>query len=153
MSSLLNLYSINQSFNLFKSLVTQDTHPFLTNTSLPKCGHRKQYYNTFKFIFICVMDDEVRCIGVIDVKVGLSISWILGERQHFLLSISDLKSATSFGFLLENYTGRIFRIFCNTFKRSHLASSCVLKKEQFFSCLVTVSAFEIKFGLNGVRRT
>ena len=64
-------------------------------------------------------------------------SWIanqlhIGRTPAFLLSKSDFKSLTSFGFLIENYTGHVFWIFCGTAKQARLASSCVY----FFSVFV-----------------
>ena len=44
-----------------------------------------------------------------------------------LLSMPALKSVDSFGFLIENYTGHVFWIFCKTSKQARLASFRVLK--------------------------
>ena len=53
-----------------------------------------------------------------------------------LLSMPALKSVDSFGFLIENYTGHVFWIFCKISKWAYLASFCVLKTcfpEDFWS--------------------
>ena len=59
-------------------------------------------------------------------------SWIahqldIGRTPAFLLSMFHFKSETCFGFLIKNYTGHVFWIFCKTSKQARLASFRVLK--------------------------
>ena len=83
----------------------------LDQKNLLKCGHRKQYCNTFKLIIIDFIDDEVRRIEVIGIKVGLPISWTLGVHQHFCCQCQRSNQWPVLDFSLNTTKGVFSRFF------------------------------------------
>ena len=71
----------------------------------------------------------------------LLYSWIarqlgIGRTSAFLLSMFDSKSAPSFGFLIENYTGHVFWIFFEKPK-----NELVRPKMVFLAILAKIRSF------------
>ena len=52
----------------------------------------------------------------------LRVSYKLGPRWDDVITWSDFKSETSFGFLSPNYAGNVLVFFCKAWKRSRLTS-------------------------------
>ena len=71
----------------------------------------------------------IPCLRVLYIEgsaAGLLISYKLGPRWDDVITWSDFKSETNFGFPKENYTGMLLGFSCKTSKYARLTSHCVL---------------------------